>query len=420
MARTAITPETTHLLSPARVDQLVVEHFDPEGYCRFPAELLAQYEGMQQRHAECEGLLQRALAGGRQSLAAGTLTPSTARLAAELDELDERLPALLEEITGRLQQRQSQLVALYRSLEPVAAVRSCAPEYGYLGAQQWLWHVGQAVEGIRRRDKRANVLAVASVLAEHARRDGVFLAGVVEVQERHGIAHSTWSRAYAWLAEQGLVATLVEARPLTLVERAVAIGTDRHRHVRRWRAVIQLQHTRRKTLRPTKWVPPSVTLGTKKFSLKNECSTGVSPVDGASRPSAAPSSRLASQKKVRRWRCFDALTTTFWKRLHALAERQTKPYKGNHPDLVVLGPVLSPQRDRIIGSLLRAGPARLLPHLKRFAHADVSPAALVVAMEAAEYRAGRDPARRTWDPTRRLIAALVSLDIDDVRLANSP
>ncbi|WP_153505882.1 hypothetical protein [Cumulibacter manganitolerans] len=413
MATTTETP--THLLTPRRIDQLVIEHYDPAGYPGYPAELIAEYE------ASCAQVEELATTGGRLTDAGLTIVeqPEHPQLSAHLARvtaLDERMRALEGQITRQLTQRREHLDQLYRALPPVAAERQQPHTARYLGAQQWLLHVSAACADVRRNDQRANILAVAAALAAHARSDGIFLAGVVEVQAAAGIAHSTWTRAYTWLARRGLAATLHPARPLTLLERALAVGTEKHAHVRRWRAVIQLQHASARVCRPAKWVPPSRRLGTALPLCKENGSTDLRPVDnGASRRTAAPSSRPTTTRRTRRrWRQFDAATSVLWKRLQLLAERQTRTYLGNHPDVRALGSQIDAQRAAIIGCLMRCSPLRVMPHLARFAAADIEPASLIAAIEAAEYRAGRDPARRTWNADRRLIAALTAVQLDDV------
>ncbi|WP_153505347.1 hypothetical protein [Cumulibacter manganitolerans] len=412
----ATTTDThTHLLTPRRIDQLVIEHYDPPGYAGYPAELIDAYEAC---CAEADDL---AVAGSQLAAAGlGVLenpehADSTAHLA-RVAALDERMRSLESQITHQLAQRREHLEQLYRALPPVAAERQQLQAARYLGAQQWLLHVTAACAEVRRSDQRANILAVAAALAEHARSDGIFLAGVVDVQAAAGIAHSTWTRAYTWLAHRRLAATLHAARPLTLPERALAVGTEKHAHVRRWRSVIQLQHAPARICRPAKWVPPSRRLGTALLLRNENGSTDLRPVDnGASRRKGAPSSRPAPRGPARRrWRQFDAATSVLWKRLQLLAERQTRTYLGNHPDVRALGTQIDAQRTAIIGCLLRCSPQRVMPHLVRLAAAGIEPTQLITAIEAAEYRAGRDPARRTWNPDRRLIAALRNLTPDDV------
>ena len=63
--------------------------------------------------------------------------------------------------------------------------------------------------------------------------------------------------AVSKLAEHSLVATLHEARQLTVLERAVAIGSEKHARVHRWRVAIQLQHISAHTFIPTKRVSGS-------------------------------------------------------------------------------------------------------------------------------------------------------------------
>ena len=416
MATTTDTP--THLLTPRRIDQLVIEHYDPAGYPGYPAELIAEYE------ASCAQAEELATTGGQLTDAGLNIVeqsehPQVSAHLARVTALDERMHTLERQITRQLTQRREHLEQLYRALPPVAAERQEPHTARYLGAQQWLLHVSAACADLRRTDQRANILAVAAALAAHARADGIFLAGVVDVQAAAGIAHSTWTRAYTWLAHRGLAATLHAARPLTLPERALAVGTEKHAHVRRWRAVIQLQHAPARICRPANWVPPSRRLGNTLPLRNRNGSTDLRPVDnGASRRSAAPSSRPATTKQPRRrWRQFDDATAVLWKRLQLLAERQTRPYRGNHPDVRALGRQIDAQRAAIIGCLLRCSPLHVMPHLARFAAAGVEPAPLIAAIEAAEYRAGRDPMRRTWNADRRLIAALTLVQLDDVRIA---
>ena len=410
------TQAPPHLLSPQRIDQLVREHYDPSDWPAYPAELIAQYD------AACEAIEQLpAMAATLEAAGLNVIEHAhDARVAAHvarLEQLDAHSRALAEQIGAILDARRRRLEDLYRALPPVAAERSRTDAERYLGAQQWLLHVQRAVQGSGlRRDRRENILAVAAALAQHARLDGTFLAGVVDVQAAAGIAHSTWTRAFTWLTETGLAHTLHSARTLTLAERALAVGSERHAHVRRWRAVIQLQHQAAAIVRPANWVPPGRRPVKSSPSMSEKPSTGLQPVDnGASRRKAAPSSRPATTKKSRRrWRQFDDATSVLWKRLQLLAERQTRTYLGNHPDVRALGSQIDAQRAAIIGCLRRCSPQRIMPHLVHLAAAGIEPAQLIAAIEAAEYRAGRDPARRTWNPDRRLIAALRNLTADDV------
>ena len=388
MAITADTPTTTHLLTPQRVDQLVREHLDPADYPAYPTDLIAAHEQLCEE-AEVLGTQTAVLAAANPALF-DLQTPDTDTRGhyAAIEDLDERIAALEAQITDRLAARRACLEALYRELPPVAAERHRTERHRYLSDQQWLKHVQAAVSQVRRSDKRASILAVAEALAEHSRRDGVFLAGVVEVQDARGIAHSTWTRAYTWLAEHGLVATLHEARQLTVLERAVAIGSEKHARVHRWRAVIQLQHISAHTFIPTKWVPPSLRLVNRGNPQKEITTTGTRPVDhGATRRTAAPSSRPATKKKDRRrFRRFDPTSTVLLQRL----QRLSAGFRG-------------------------VKDCSVLPHLLRFAQADVEPAALVAAITDAHYRAGLHPGARSLDPTRRVIWALSRLDLDDVR-----
>lgn len=413
MATTTDTP--THLLTPQRVDQLVREHYDPPAYLAYPAELIDEHEA-------CLAELD-VLADASRGLAAAGLTlldtpdaPEMRAHAARVEELDAEIPRLDGEIQRALTARREQLLALYRALPHVAAAVDRDAAEAYLGAQQWLLHVQDAVKTVLRSDRRASIVAVATALAEHARRDGIFLAGVTQVQTEHGIAHSTWTRAATWLADHGLLRTLLPARQLTQLERALAIGSETHAHVRRWRAVIQLQHAAARIARPAKWVPPARRAVNVPVLCKSVSSTGLQPVDnGASRRTAAPPSRPASRRRApRRWRQFDPLTTVLWERLQTLAAGLSASRGPVHPATRLLGRHMDAQRDRVLGSILHASACRVLPHLKRFAATGAEPAQLIAAIEAAEYRAGRDPARRTWDPNRRLIAALNALSIEDV------
>lgn len=416
MATTTATP--THLLTPSRVDQLVIEHLDPPAWPAYPAKAIARLDAAcDERDALSARLRDERLVLVDEHLDLRLhLEPAAVEVHARLDELDGEIARLDGEIQRALTDRREQLLALYRALPHVAATVDRGAGDAYLGAQQWLLHVQDALKAVLRADKRASILAVATALADNARRDGIFLAGVTQVQAEHGIAHSTWTRAATWLAEHGLLRTLLPARQLTQLERALAIGSETHAHVRRWRAVIQLQHAAARIARPAKWVPPARRAVNALIPCKSLGSTGLQPVDnGASRRTAAPSSRPATERKVpRRWRRFDPLTTVLWKRLQTLATGLTAPRGAIHPAARLLGRHMDAQRDRILGSILHASACRVLPHLKRFAAAGAEPAQLVAAIEAAEYRAGRDPARRTWDPNRRLIAALNALSIEDV------
>lgn len=384
MATATDTP--THLLTPQRVDQLVREHFDPADYPTYPTELIAAHETLCDE-AERLGERTAALAARGPHLLETDNSEARAHYSV-IETLDTRINALETQITARLTARRGALEALYRDLPPVAAERHRSEKHRYLSDQQWLRHVRTAVNTERRRDKRENLMAVAEALAEHARRDGVFLAGVVDVQDARGIAHSTWTRAYTWLADRGLVHTLHPARQLTLLERALAIGSERHAHVHRWRAVIQLQHITAHTIKTTKWVPPSLWLVNKPNLFKEITTTGHRPVDnGATRRKAAPASRPAPTKhRHRRFRQFEPVSRVLLQRL----QRQSAWFRG-----------------------IRA--CSVLPHLLRFAQADIEPAALIAALTDAHYRAGLNPAARSLDPTRRAIWGLSRLELDDVR-----
>ena len=389
---TATDAPTTHLLTPQRVDQLVREHLDPPGYPPYPTDLITQHEALCEE-AERLGARTAALAARGPGLFEDLQAPDTRGHYATIEHLDARIAGLEGQITDRLTARRAVLEALYRDLAPVAAERHRTERHRYLSDQQWLQHVQAAVAGVRRSDKRASILAVAQALAEHARSDGVFLAGVIEVQDKRSIAHSTWTRAYTWLAEQGLAATLHEARQLTALERALAIGSERHAHVHRWRAVIQLQHTTARTFTPTKWVPPSRRLVNRANPSREIPTTGPRPVDhGATRRTAAPSSRPAPKRRARRrFRRFDPTSRVL---LHRL-QRASAWFRG--------------VRD-----------CSVLPHLLRFAAADIEPAALIAAVTDAHHRAGLNPGARSLDPTRRVIWALTRLELDDVRAAQAP
>ena len=411
---TPTSASSTHLLTPQRVDQLVREFYDPADYPAYPIELVAAYESLSAELDEQIPARAAALAAASEDLT-DAQRPQVAAHHAWIATLDAQLQDLDRQITTRLRQRRAVLESLYRQLEPVAAERHRDDAHRWLGAQQWLWHVHQAAAAIPRSDKRANVLAVAEALVEHARADGIFLAGVSDVQQARGIAHSTWTRAYAWLVEHDLALTLSEQRLLTQLERALAIGSETHAHVHRWRAVIQLQHSARRTLRPAKWVPPARRAVKEDSSCLRDGSTGSSPVDnGASRRTAAASPRATT--KGGRWRSFDPATQTLWKLLQWLAARLTGYLPSEHPLIVALGAQISPQRAELCRAIAAASPPRLMAHLDRYAKTGVDPASLLAAIEDAEIRAGREPHRRTWDPTRRLIAALSVIDPADVHI----
>lgn len=411
---TPTSTSSTHLLTPQRVDQLVREHYDPSDYPTYPTELVAAYESLSAQLEEQIPARAAALVAAGEDLT-DTARPPVAAHHAWIAAADEQLQELDRQITARLQQRRRVLDGLYRELEPVAAERQRGGAHRYLSAQQWLWHVHEAAAAIARSDKRASVITVAEALAEHARADGVFLAGVSDVQQARGIAHSTWTRAYTWLVEHGLARTLSEQRLLTQLERALAIGSETHAHVHRWRAVIQLQHAARRTLRPAKWVPPARRAVIEESSSKRVVSTDLRPVDnGATRRFGAASPRPTTRKRPG-WRSFHPATVTLYKLAVGLAERLSGYLPSNHPILARLGAQMSPQRVELCHALRSASPLRLMPHLDRLAKAGVVDAAgLLVAIEDAEYRSGREPQRRTWDPTRRLIAAVRELHPNDV------
>lgn len=379
---------TTHLLTPQRVDQLIREHLDPRDYPAFPADLIAAYE-------TCTDQADELAVRGRELIAAGLnpieqpSAPEVRAHLARVEDLDARTRELEAAITTRLAARTDAIEQLYRALPAVAAQRQSADTARYLGSQQWLLHVQAAVTDVRRSDQRASILAVAAALAAHARTDGVFLAGVVDVQAAAGIAHSTWTRAYHWLCDHGLARTLHAARPLTLLERALAVGSDKHAHVRRWRAVIQLEHAPARVCRPTKWVPPSRRLGKALHPPFKDTSTAVPAVDsGASRRMAAPSSRPAPKKTARRpFRRFDPLAQVLLKRLQLVSET----FKG-----------------------VKA--CSVLPHLQKLAHADVEPAAVLAAIADLHVREGLRPGAASLDATRRAVWALSRIELDDVRM----
>ena len=385
------TDAPTHLLTPQRVDQLVREHLDPADYPTYPTELIAAHEQLCQ-HAEALAVHTRQLAETGVDLFSAAQPAATLQHAL-IEDLDQRIAALEAQITERLAARRARLELLYRDLPPVAAERHRTEQHRYLSDQQWLAHVRAAVTQERRRDKRENIMAVAEALAEHARSDGVFLAGVVDVQDARGIAHSTWTRAYTWLTQHGLAQTLHPARQLTLLERALAIGSEKHAHVHRWRAVIQLQHAHAQIITPANWVPPSRRLVNRLNPLREITTTGRGPVDhGASRRTAAPTSRPAPTRKGRRrFRKFDPTSRVLLQRL----QRASAWFRG-----------------------IRA--CSVLPHLLRFAHADAEPAAIIAAITDAHHRGGLNPHAGSLDPTRRVIWALSRLELDDVRSIRTP